>query len=188
MVSLEEKEEQHYSLVARAKTGDINAFEQLFTRYQNQVFRTAFRLLSSREDAADATQEVFLKLHKYLHNFNEERQFSPWLYQVTVNVCREIAAKRKVTLSIDEEICAALSFTPVIDKQLDQEQERKIIAEAIQTLPEKERAAIILRDIEGLDTKEVARLLGSSEATVRSQISMARVKIKKYRDRKLNLK
>jgi RNA polymerase sigma-70 factor (ECF subfamily) len=72
-----------------------------------------------------------------------------------------------------------------IESEIAVAQERSRLAEALATLSEKERAAIVLRDIEGLETKEVARLLGTSQATVRSQISQARVKIKKYLDRAL---
>lgn len=177
------------SLVARVKSGDTQAFEELFIRYQRQVMRTASRLLGNVEDAGDAVQEVFLRLHKYLHRFDEEREFSPWLYQVTVNVCREIAAKRPGSqmLSLDQEqergALDHLTSAHNQEQEFGAAQERQMIAEAIASLPEKERAALVLRDLEGLDTSEVARLLGSTETTIRSQISMARVKIKKFRDK-----
>ncbi|MBX7219644.1 MAG: RNA polymerase sigma factor [Blastocatellia bacterium] len=177
------------TVIARAKAGDRDAFEQLFIRYQRQVLRTAARMLGNFADAQDAAQEVFLRLHKYLHRFQEEREFSPWLYQVTANVCHEIAAKRKTaqTVSFEQEReTGRLENLPGghdVEASYHAEQERKIIAEAIASLPEKERMALILRDLQGLETSEVARILGSSETTVRSQISMARVKIKRFRDR-----
>lgn len=180
------------SLIARAKLGERDAFEELFVRYQRQVLRTASRILGNPDDARDAAQEVFLRLHKYLHRFNEAKEFSPWLYQVTVNVCREIAAKRQpyATLSFEQEQASgtfdALVSHHDLEREVGTEQERRILNEALAILSEKERAALVLRDIEGLETREVARLLGSSETTVRSQISMARVKIKRYRDQVLN--
>jgi RNA polymerase sigma-70 factor (ECF subfamily) len=178
------------SLVAAAKSGDINAFEAILVRYQRQVLSMAIRLLNNMDDAHDAAQEVFLRLHKYLYRFNEEKEFSPWLSRMTINACHDIARKRKPLLSLEQECekghIAALATTQNVENEFTITQEHKILAEALATLSEKERAAIVLRDMEGRDTAEVARLLGSSEATVRSQISMARLKIKKYRDKVLN--
>src|SRR5438132_4004551 len=74
------------SLVARAKTGEARAFEEILIRYQRQVLGTAARLLGNIDDAGDAAQEVFLRLHKYLDRFDEEREFLPWLYRITINV------------------------------------------------------------------------------------------------------
>jgi RNA polymerase sigma-70 factor, ECF subfamily len=179
------------SLIARAKLGESEAFEEIMIRYQRQVIGTAMKLLANLDDARDAGQEVFLRLHKYLYSFNEERELAPWLYQLTINVCREIARKRRsnTTRSLEQEYESgaldSLASNHDIEGEMRVAQERKIILAAIDSLPEKERAAIVLRDIEGLDTSDVARILGSSETTVRSQISMARVKIKKFRDRLL---
>lgn len=177
------------SMIARAKLGERDAFEAIFIRYRRQVLRTASGILGNAEDAADAAQDVFLRLHKYLHRFNEDRQFSPWLYQVTVNVCREMLNRRRPTVSLERETefgtFDRTASASDVEREFAAEQERRIIADALATLSEKERSAIVLRDVEGLDTKEVARILGSSEPTVRSQICMARVKIKKYRDKVL---
>jgi RNA polymerase sigma-70 factor (ECF subfamily) len=136
------------------------------------------------EDAEDAAQEVFLRLHKHLKRFDEARQFTPWLYRVTVNVCRDIARRRRAAFMPLEQVTVDAG-TDSLDPEaaIGREEERHMIAEALKTLPEKERAAIVLRDIEGLPTGEVARILGSSEATVRSQVSTARLKIKRFADR-----
>jgi RNA polymerase sigma-70 factor, ECF subfamily len=177
------------SLVDRARAGETNAFEQILVLYQRQVMGTAARLLGNIDDARDAAQEVFLRLHKYLDRFDEEKDFLPWLYRMTVNVCKDIARKRRsaITTSLEQEQESGgldyLTTYPDIEAKIGTAQERRIISEALDTLSDKERAAIVLRDIEGLDTKEVAQLLGSSESTVRSQICMARIKIKKYRDK-----
>ncbi|MBL8192508.1 MAG: RNA polymerase sigma factor [Blastocatellia bacterium] len=190
MIEQEEKtfsSSQVQSLIAQAKLGDNHAFEQILILYQRQVLGTAIRLLGNVDDGRDAAQEVFLKLHKYLHNFNEEKDFLPWLYQMTVNSCRDIARKRTKhsTLSLDseKETINNIASSQDIEEEINLVQEKKIINQALETLSEKEKTVLILRDIEGLETKDVARLLGTAEATIRSQISMARVKIKKYRDK-----
>jgi RNA polymerase sigma-70 factor (ECF subfamily) len=176
-------------LLRLAKTGDLAAFEQIIIRHERQVFMTALRLLSHLEDAQDAAQEVFLRLHRYLHEFDEGHEFSPWLYRVTVNVCRDIRRKRQkqFMLSLDElrETGELEDVSSSVDPEsaIALAEKRRMVAEGLKTLSEKERAALVLRDIEGLSTKEVAHILGSSETTVRSQVSTARVKIKKFIDR-----
>jgi RNA polymerase sigma-70 factor, ECF subfamily len=186
--------EEFTRLLKRAKTGDASAFRQIIVQHQRQVLMTALRLLGRLELAQDAAQEVFLRLHKYLHRYNEAREFSPWLYQVTVNVCRDINrhSRENSMLSLEE-----LQYSGALEEAVDpidleavvsRAEERRIIAEALKTLPEKEREALVLRDIEGLSTKKVACILGSSESTVRSQVSSARVKIKKFAERFLRRK
>lgn len=174
-------------LVAEAKSGDRAAFDSLVLQFERQVLRTAWRLLGNLEDAQDASQDVFLRLYKYLGRFDEERSLSPWLYRVTVNCCRDIAKKRATWGDLPlrpgyEEQIADPEGGDFLAEDLDQ---RKIISEGLKTLSEKERAALVLRDIEGLSTREVAESMGSTEMTVRSHISRARVKMKKYRDRVL---
>lgn len=177
------------SVIARAKAGDNQAFEALMVKYQRQVMGTSLRLLGNLDDARDAVQEVFLRLYKYLHTMDETRQMEPWLYRVTVNVCRDLGRKRasSIHVSYEQEVSAGtlgeISSNSDIEGELAIAQERQIIREALETLSDKERSALVLRDLEGMTTEEVAKVLGSSPVTVRSQISMARVKIKKYRDR-----
>jgi RNA polymerase sigma-70 factor, ECF subfamily len=176
------------ALVAEAKRGDVMAFETLLTRHQTLVLRVATRLLGNPDDARDAAQEVFLRLYKYLHRFDEMRPLSPWLYQMTVNVCRDLTRKRPAVPNLSLESHAAerafrvAGTQPTPEEDLHTVEERALLERAMASLGDKERAAIVLRDIEGLDTKEVAKLLGSSETTVRSQISIARVKLKRFRD------
>ena len=164
-------------LVRRAKAGDPAAFEQVIAQHERRVFRTALRLLGHVEDAQDAAQDVFLKLHKHLRRLDDTRAFSPWLYKVTLNACRDIAARRKRDQGVPLE-----TIQPAAPQEENLDDARRIVALGLRRLPEKERAALVLRDIEGLPTAEVARVLGSSEATVRSQICSARLKIKRFAD------
>lgn len=168
-------------LLRRAKAGDLGAFEQLVIRHERLVFLTALRLLGRQEDAQDAAQEVLLRLYRHLGRFDEVRSFRPWLYRMTVNVCRDAHRRRRhvTTLSLEE-------APPIADRLPGPEQifavdeQRRLVREGLRTLAEKERAALVLRDIEGLSTREVARILGSAEVTVRVQVAKARVKIKKF--------
>lgn len=178
-------------LVQRAKAGDLAAFEQLVILHEQRVFRTALRLLRNVADAQDAAQEVLLRLHKHLRSFNEDQSFPSWLYRIVVNVCHDANQRRGRHLgapleeAIAAEAAAESGSAPDPFELASQQQQRQWIADSLATLPEKERAALVLRDLEGLSTAEVATILGSSESTVRSQISAARLKIRKLRDRRL---
>jgi RNA polymerase sigma-70 factor, ECF subfamily len=176
-------------LLQKARAGDVSAFREVIVQHQRQVLITALRLLGSLELAQDAAQEVFLRVYKYLHRYDNTRRFSAWLYQITVNVCRDLhrRTEKHSTLSLDElqqngELQAVASSVD-LESVMSGIEERRILAEALTILPQREREALVLRDIQGLPTKQVARILGSSEATVRSQISSARVKMKKFVER-----
>lgn len=164
--------------IARAKSGDSAAFEQLLELHGRMVLRTAQRLLLNDADAQDAAQEVFLRLHRSLHKFQESRDMVPWLYRITVNICRDQRKRRKLSVAFDEAPePAAREANP--EQELNAQQRRSLLRAALAGLSERERDAIVLRDLEGLSTAEVARILGSTETTVRSQISMGRVKLRR---------
>lgn len=178
-------------LIERARAGDLTAFDQIITSHQRRVISTAWRMLGNEDDARDAAQEVFLRVYKHLDKFDPAQEFAAWLYRIVINVCRDQARKRGwrgMMTSFEAEYDAGnLELASADDTEAAAmlSQERTIIARALASLSEKERAAIVLRDLEGLSTEEVARVLGSSQTTVRSQICSARAKIKLYRDRYL---
>jgi RNA polymerase sigma-70 factor (ECF subfamily) len=152
--------------IAAARAGDLAAFDLLMRQYQRLVLATALRMLGSLEDAQDASQEVFLKLFRNLGKLERADNIPAWLYRVTVNVCHDVGRKRR----------------PTADPP-DAGDRRRALMLSLRRLSERERAAVVLRDLEGLSTGEVARALGSSEATVRSQISQARVKMREFLER-----
>lgn len=181
--------EQFALLVARARAGDAAAFERIMLETERKVVSIAWRLLGNREDARDATQEVYLRVYKYLDRFKPEQDFNGWLYRITVNVCRDAARKRGAGVGVGREefpspqqqgTAAPESVSPDADAEENaiRAQQRSWLMSALAMLPEKERAALVLRDLEGLTTEEVARVLRSRPVTVRSQISSARTKLK----------
>jgi RNA polymerase sigma-70 factor (ECF subfamily) len=187
----------HYlsSLVARTRAGDSRAFELLMLATEQRVVSLAWRMLGNREDARDAAQEVYLRVFKYLARFREGEDFQGWLYRIAVNVCRDIARKKRAgageQLDDFEWEPQRTAFEKLRGDDEDAEslalrgQQLALVRRALLTLPAKERAALVLRDLEGLSTAEVARTLGSRPVTVRSQVSSARAKIKTYCDRLL---
>ncbi len=173
-------------LISQASSGNTDAFESIVRRFERRVLTTALRLLGNLEDAQDAAQEVFLKTHRHLGRFDQERKFEPWLYRVTVNVCRDTWRRQKTGTAMRLEMPEQIADSQAMGnphRRLRAEEEKQLLYRALATLPDKERSAIVLRDVEGFSTAEVADILGSSEVTVRSQVSKARVKIKKAIER-----
>jgi RNA polymerase sigma-70 factor, ECF subfamily len=172
------------TLITLARGGDMAAFDRLMRQHERLVLMTALRFLNGNmADAQDAAQTVFLRLHRSLGKFrgsNSAANFPPWLYRITANVCRDM--NRKVRRRAEVELGAVARVTACRndDTAPDLEEQMEAIQAGLKRLGERERAAIVLRDIEGLDTSVVASILGSSEATVRSQISVGRRKIREF--------
>jgi RNA polymerase sigma-70 factor, ECF subfamily len=176
-------------LISRAQLGDVTAFDEIIISHQRKVITLAWRLLGNQDDARDAAQETFLRVYRHLNKFDPTRDFSGWLYRIAINVCRDFARRRnrRKHASLEAEVEAGNLPEPASRDNTEaaavHAQEKAMIARALATLTAKERAAIVLRDMEGLPTEEVARILGSSPVTVRSQICSARKKIKTFRER-----
>lgn len=147
-------------------------------QHERLVLATAVRLLGNLEDAQDAAQEVFLKLHRNMAKVEAAGNLSGWLYRITVNVCHD-QRRAKRDLVPAENAPELAAHEPDPQQLLTDAERRRALEMCLRRLPPKERAALVLRDLEGLTTEEVAAALASSEATVRSQISKARVKVKK---------
>lgn len=175
-------------LIERASAGDTAAFERIMIHSQQRVMAMTWRMLGNEADARDASQEVFLRVYKYLKRFRQDQDFFAWLYGITVNVCRDFLKQRQNQsnrfIPIDE---GAVGMAhELVAEQADAEsvvaqaQQRELISKALESLPFKERTSIVLRDMEGFSTEEVAQIMKSSATTVRSQISSARKKIRIY--------
>ena len=164
-----------------ARTGDLAAFDGLMRQYERLVLVTALRLTGSLPDAQDISQDVFLKLYRNLPKL-DPASLSSWLYRVTVNACHDQRRRRRPEDPVDyaEQLPAAAADP---QQSLTAAERQRVLALSLRMLPEKERAALVLRDLEGLSTEETARILGSTEATVRSQVSKARVKVKEFVER-----
>ena len=149
-------------------------------------------MLGNRDDARDAAQEVYLRVFKYLGRFRAGEDFRGWLYRITINVCHDIARKRRLSMVTQFEenefgqegsVFAAVSSAGDPEILALHAQQLGLVRRALLSLPVKERAALVLRDLEGFSTEEVAHALGSRPVTVRSQVSSARAKIKTYCDK-----
>ena len=157
------------------RAADDDEFERLMCAHERQVLGVALRLTGNLADAQDAAQEVFLRLHRSRSSLGED--VGGWLYRVTVNVCADFGRRRRVrtVVPLDRDVVSG-EGSP--EQVVSRKAERERLDEALMQLGDRERAALVLRDLEGLSTAEVAEVLGSAEATVRVQISKARVKLR----------
>ena len=163
-------------LLRRARDGDLDAFEEIVRAHEKVVFRIAYRVLGNVADAQDVAQEVFMKLHRSLATFDAVRDFRPWLNRVTANACTDALRRRKAPLTLEHAVGVAQGHDP--ERATGLEERRELLLRGLDQLSPKQRAAIVLRDIEGLSTATVAEALGSTEATVRSHIAAGRTKLK----------
>jgi RNA polymerase sigma factor (sigma-70 family) len=169
-------------LLAQAKRGDLDAFERLMRLHERKVYLLSLRLTGDPEDAKDAAQETFIRLHKKLGQIDSERSVGPWLCTVAANVCRDFGRERRraKTAAMNEHTIAMPDPAAGPERLAAGQQQHARLREALLRLPERERTALVLREIEGLSTHEAAKILGSTEATVRSQISNARLKLREW--------
>lgn len=166
-------------LVKLCQDGDMVAFEQLFQRHQDRIYSVAIRMMNNPEDALDITQEIFLRAYQKIGKFKFTSAFSTWLYKLATNLCIDELRKRKRstdTVPLEEAVSKADINTPE-DNAILKDRESQIW-KAINSLKDKERAIIVLRDIEGLSYKEISEVFGCSLGRVKSRIHEARQKLK----------
>ena len=179
------------SLARQAAAGNDNAFSVLVDRYSRLIYNVALRSVSSPEDAADISQETFLKAWRSIGSFRGECALSTWLCRIAINCCRDHArsAKRHRVLSLtvhdDEEESKVLDIpdtdvTAMPEEELTRQTEIAAVRQAIDALPEDQKMIITMRDITGLSYAEIAETLGLEMGTVKSRINRARGAVKKF--------
>lgn len=154
---------------------DVNdsALDELIQEHQRWVLALAWRLTGNSADAEDVAQEAFLRLHR---SAIPADQAGGWLRRVVVNLCIDQARRNGRLIPMPQRELLSPSETPDVSAGRAEEYER--LRHALKRLSERERAALVLRDIEGLSTAEVAALMGTAEPTVRVQIARARLKLR----------
>jgi len=151
-----------------------DAFGRVVREREAQLLRVAYRILGNWADAEDVAQEVFLRLHRHGLGFAHEASLSSWLYRVTVNLCVDRSRRVRPVNELPE----LREARPSAEADLLRDEQKRRLMLALAKLPPKERAAVVLREIEGLSTAEVAEILGSTEVTVRTQIHRAMTRLR----------
>ena len=144
-----------------------NRLENLVTRYENTLYRTALAILDNPAEAEDAVQDTFLRWLEKRPDFNDEEHEKAWLLRVTINGCKSQLRQRKRRPTVE-----------LLDIYPAQTEGERLAFEAVRTLPEKERAVIHLFYYEGYSTEEIAELMGQRPGTVRSHLSRARSRLR----------
>lgn len=178
---------QDLALVERHRVGDARAFEEIYRRYDQMVYALALRLCAEPEQAADLTQEVFLRVFQNIHHFRGLSSLKTWIFRIAINHCRRSLGRRRFHwLSLFEEPSGepGLVGLTLADPQRGPEDlavasdESRRVTAALARLPLHFREAIILRDLEGLPYEEIAEILGIRIGTVRSRIARGREQLR----------
>lgn len=156
-----------FELIDRVLNGSPLFFEELVNRYRKSVYYLTYRMVHDHEDAADLSQETFLKAYQGLQKFKKQSSFHTWLYRITVNLCINHLRKRQGRRYVDLETTHIVEHPDIIE-QLKTEELHEYINNAVQALPEKQRAAVVLRIYNGLSHKEISDTLGCSVGTVKA--------------------
>ena len=178
-------------LVARARTKDFAAFEELVERYEDKIFRLAFRFVRNETEAKEIVQDTFLLVWRKLDTFKGDSQFGSWLYRVASNTAlmRLRAQRRHPEISTEElpvdyldnygQVPAAgENWAKRPDDELQSDELRRRIQKAVDELPEIYRTVFLIRDVEGLSTEETAEVLEISIPTVKTRLHRARLALR----------
>ncbi len=181
--------ESDAELVSRSQKGDYSAFDALVTKHRGRVYAMIQNMVKNEADAWDLAQEVFVKVWKALPKFEARARFSTWMYRITHNVVYDWMRKRKFETvgELDdnvlnrERIAVGATATPAHgarpDEALVQAELRKKIEGALEKLNPEHRETILLREVQGLEYKEIADVMDCSIGTVMSRLFYARKKL-----------
>ena len=166
-------------LVAKAVSGDLHAFEELVNRHKMSVYRLARSITGNHDDADDAAQETFIRVHRSLSSFDTDRSFKAWIRRITfntsLNVLRGTSNRKKPIVVSHTEHVADLSPNP--EQVVETRDTGSHLHEAIESLTAELRATFILRANEEMSYREIARITGVKIGTVMSRLSRARERI-----------
>lgn len=184
-----ETNESDHALIEAAKNGDETAFAVIVSRYRNPITNYLYRFLNDYEEAVDLAQETFVRVYFAIDRYHTDYAFSTYIYRIATNLAISELRKRKrrtilsLTGLFQTESDDTTEFQPtdpkaLPDKDLIDDEQGRVIARAIATLPPKYRIPVILRDIEGRTYEEIASILELGLGTTKSRISRARALLK----------
>lgn len=181
------------TLIKRIKTGDQRAFKLLVERYQRKVYAVALGMLKDKEEAMDVSQEAFVRVYKYLDYFKADSSFYTWLYRITVNLSIDVIRKKRAmrgepvefdeTMEMDTSEAHLGSLGSRLGTNPQKTALRRELAtkiqDALEQVPEKHRAILLLREVEGMSYEDLSRTLEIPIGTVMSRLFHARTKVQK---------
>ncbi len=178
------------TLVKKAQSGDLGAYDQLVQKYQERIYGTLYHMTSNHEDANDLAQDAFIKAHRAIQSFKGDSSFFTWVYRIAVNKTINFLKQRKnrVQMSLndldfnaenDPDLVSLVSEkTPRRDLNLSELQEK--LNEAMQKLSDVHRLVVTLHDVQGLSHEEISKIMDCNTGTVRSRLFYARQQLQAY--------
>jgi RNA polymerase sigma-70 factor (ECF subfamily) len=171
---------EELALVERCRAGDLAAFESIYRAHAGRLYSVACRVLGNPTDAEDLLQEIFLAAHRKLETFRGESALGTWLYRLAMNLCLDHLRSRatrsgQLTDALDEEYGLDDSGSR---RLAERTVARMDLERAMAQLPEGCRTAFVLHDVEGLEHREIAEILGIAEGTSKSQVHKARMRLR----------
>ncbi|MBR1559220.1 MAG: sigma-70 family RNA polymerase sigma factor [Clostridia bacterium] len=170
-------------LIERAVRGDARAFNELMSSQERRMYAVALRMFGNKEDAEDCMQDAMLRIYRAIGTFKAQSSFSTWVYRITMNTCLDELRRRKnrPNTSLDGLLDAGWSPSDGRDtpeQHAVRSEARANISRFIGELPEDMRAAVVLRDIQGLSYDDIAAALDTNVGTIKSRISRGREKLR----------
>ena len=170
-------------LLRRAQSGDPEAFEQLIGPLEQLVWRICWHYTGNREAAEDCGQETMIRIWRSLESYRGDCALESWVYRIAANCCMDWLRKKKRDKSVSMEPLQEQGFDPAdpspgTEEQVVTEDEHRRLREAITQLPEDQREALILTQLEKIPYEEAAQELGVSEGTIKSRVNRAKVRLK----------
>ncbi len=177
-----------FELTQAAGRGDMAAFEEMYNRHHRRVYSICLRMLQSPTEAEDLTQDVFIQLYRKIGSFRGDSAFTTWLHRMTVN--QVLMHFRKRTVKFEKTTEEGETPDQVVPGSGNpfkmQVVEKLALDHAIEQLPDGYKNVFVLHDVEGYEHEEVARILGCSVGTSKSQLHKARLKLQKLLKKKAN--
>jgi len=175
--------DEDQELITRTRSGDREAFDALVLKYQKQLYAMLYRMVSNHEDAADLLQKTFIKAFTGLNNFEQRSSFKTWLYQIAINLAKNVYRDRKEQVSIDDVV---LRKDPRTLETLIRKENRELLGKALADLPEKQRITLLLRVQGDRKFNEIAEIMKCSTVTAKTNYHHAVQKLKKKMGEKID--
>ncbi|MDQ7844766.1 MAG: RNA polymerase sigma factor [Armatimonadota bacterium] len=173
-------ESEDLALVDAFKRGEESAYTALVIKYREPVYRIARRMLRNHEDASDVAQEVFIRAYRALPRFAARAAVRTWLYRITVNLCLDLAGRRaRGLLAGWSELLQQAAPRGNPGEAVERRELADAVAEAIDALPPRQKAMVILRVYQDLPYAEIGRIMGCAEGTVKATMFAAFGKLRK---------
>ncbi|MBL8177838.1 MAG: sigma-70 family RNA polymerase sigma factor [Bryobacterales bacterium] len=177
-------QETEAAAIARARTGDGEAFRLLVEKHSRSVFRLGFRLTGNQHDAEDVVQETFLRAYRMLDRYDGRASFHTWIYRIASNYSLDLLRGRKrMEQRKDEDqlpvVETVAADEPGVDRLVYSTQVRERLTAAMEDLSEQERAAFVLRHYEGLSIDQIGETLGLADSATKNSIFRAVQKLRR---------